>query len=155
MTQNQGLAMGWMRLPIALPAQFQVREGPASLAERRVPDVDGFAWNGVADATFGATNGSDHFRGEEVPECKRPSLSKFRGLMLTHTTRSPVEASASAASARPRCCWCRRALDRGSPVWQICREQGSQTAEHEIGLAREIAAECELDWGNNNATAGS
>jgi hypothetical protein len=32
-------------------------------------------------------------------------------------------------------------VDRGSPVWQICLEQGSQTTEHEIGLAREIAAD--------------
>jgi hypothetical protein len=32
-------------------------------------------------------------------------------------------------------------IDRGSPVWQICLEQGSQTTEHEIGLAREIAAD--------------
>jgi hypothetical protein len=32
-------------------------------------------------------------------------------------------------------------VDRGSPVWQICLEQGSQTTEQEIGLAREIAAD--------------
>jgi hypothetical protein len=32
-------------------------------------------------------------------------------------------------------------VDRGSPVWQICLEQGTQTTEHEIALAREIAAD--------------
>jgi hypothetical protein len=27
-------------------------------------------------------------------------------------------------------------VDRGSPVWQICLEQGTQTTEHENTLAR-------------------
>jgi hypothetical protein len=37
-------------------------------------------------------------------------------------------------------------VDRGSPVWQICLEQGSQTTEQEIALAREIAAEDGRGW---------
>jgi hypothetical protein len=32
-------------------------------------------------------------------------------------------------------------VDRGSPVWQLCLEQGSQTSDQEIVLAREIAAD--------------
>ena len=32
-------------------------------------------------------------------------------------------------------------VDRGSPVWQISLEQGSQTTEQEMGLAREISAD--------------
>jgi hypothetical protein len=32
-------------------------------------------------------------------------------------------------------------VDRRSPVWQICLEQGSQTTEQETALAREIAAD--------------
>jgi hypothetical protein len=32
-------------------------------------------------------------------------------------------------------------VDRGSPVWQMCLEQGTQTTEQEIGLARQVAAD--------------
>jgi hypothetical protein len=32
-------------------------------------------------------------------------------------------------------------VDRGSPVWQMCLEQGTQTTAQEIGLAREIGAD--------------
>jgi len=32
-------------------------------------------------------------------------------------------------------------VDRGSPVWQMCLEQGTQTSAREVGLAREIAAD--------------
>jgi hypothetical protein len=32
-------------------------------------------------------------------------------------------------------------IDRGSPVWQISLEQGSQTTRDEMALAREIAAD--------------
>jgi hypothetical protein len=33
------------------------------------------------------------------------------------------------------------AVDRGSPVWQLNLDQGSQTTREEMALAREIAAD--------------